>query len=923
MVVERLPFSKILLRIVICAVVVSCLFSPSLPARAQINLGISDPVPLASGAADGAAIWGDIDNDNDQDLLVTGRGNGEMMVTLLLRNNGGTLSQEGSAGLPGVESSSLALGDYDNDGDLDVAITGQSGVNLQGEIGLARIYANDGTGAFTLAQTLTGVYRGWADWGDYDQDGDLDLLMAGYQNGGAGFGALYRNDHGTFNLDTGVSVPAVGDSYVAWGDYDADKDLDFVILGKACETCTQRIAQVMRNDAGVFTLLSLTQNGLWNGAAAWIDVDNDSDLDLILSGNNGPDNFNRDPQTLFFLNDNHGGLVLSSSAGLPPLWQTSISTGDYDNDGDADLLLSGLGEGGSLTQIYTNTGGVFSNAGVTLNSGTGASVAWGQLDGDGSLDIAVTGVEDSGGVYSTFVYLNVPTTPNTDPTPPVIQAACWDTENSVFLDWSEGSDEQTPSPALTYSLRVGTTPGAVNIVSPPAGEDGYRRLSVTDGSSTKSNAVIKGLANGTYYWSVQSVDASYAGSRFSAEGIFKVGVYIAVNDDVWVDPTQATLLPVLENDNANFGGLEIYSVQDPDHGYAEIVGDSISYTPDPDWAGIESFEYYALSPSTGYCSRGIVTTLTPGIYLNGLTIKDGLPVGTPVGAFRTTFVDPTETYTYMLVSGEGDQDNGSFSIAQNKLLTAEVFDYSVKSEYSIRVKALGNLGHHFWRSFTISVRRLEMNPPEDVFLSYSAVQENAGSDVFVGAFSCADPDAGDTCTYMLVDGPGRQDNATFAIDGSNLRALDSFDFETKSSYSILVRATDRTGLGIQKVFQISVINLSDNAPVNLLLSNNEVVELKPVNTFIGAFTAEDTDPADTFRYQLVSGEGSADNSSFNIYQNFLRSSFVFDSQARDTYTIRVRVTDQTNRFLEKIFTIKVIAAEKQYFYLPVIVVGEE
>ncbi|MBE0698233.1 MAG: hypothetical protein IH586_15045, partial [Anaerolineaceae bacterium] len=520
---------------------------------------------------------------------------------------------------------------------------------------------------------------------DYDNDGDQDILITGYQTGGSGFGAIYRNDAGVFNKDTSVAVPAVGDSNVIWGDYDADKDLDFVIQGKFCETCTTRIAQVLQNNgSGYFWPINLVNTGLWNGAAVWIDVDKDGDLDLILSGNKGPDSFNRDPVTLLFKYSYSTGLTETPGTNLPGLWQTSIAAGDYDNDRYPDLLINGLDTIGHLTRLYTNDNGVFTDANLSLASATGASVAWGQLDGDGNMDFVVTGVENTSGVMSTYLYKNVPTISNTVPAAPTITSACWDGNSKVIIDWSDSSDAQTPSPALIYSLRIGTSAGSGDISNPPAAISGYRRLSIPDGSSTKSYMFLKAPPDGVYHWAVQAVDTSFTGSPFSGEGTFLVGTAIAYNDAAWVAPSGPTLIQVLNNDNTKYGSLIIQSVQDPPHGWAAVHGSNISYTPDPGWSGTETFEYFALSPDTGYCSRGIVTAYTPGVYLNAQWVKEEQPVGTEVGTFSTTNPNAAETFTYSLASGEGSQDNGSFTIQQNKLLTAAVFNYSVKQSLSIR-----------------------------------------------------------------------------------------------------------------------------------------------------------------------------------------------------------------------------------------------
>ena len=83
---------------------------------------------------------------------------------------------------------------------------------------------------------------------------------------------------------------------------------------------------------------------------------------------------------------------------------------------------------------------------------------------------------------------------------------------------------------------------------------------------------------------------------------------------------------------------------------------------------------------------------------------------------------------------------------------------------------------------------------------------------YVCTLSTTDPDAGDTFTFSLVTGTDDTDNGAFNISGGNLRATSSFDFETKSSYTIRIRSTDQGGLFVEKVFAIRVLNTND-APV--------------------------------------------------------------------------------------------------------------
>src|SRR5262249_28506853 len=147
----------------------------------------------------------------------------------------------------------------------------------------------------------------------------------------------------------------------------------------------------------------------------------------------------------------------------------------------------------------------------------------------------------------------------------------------------------------------------------------------------------------------------------------------------------------------------------------------------------------------------------------------------------------------------------------------------------------------------------------DIALSNASVAENQPSGTTVGTFSTTDPDAGNTFTYTLVAGTGSADNASVTIDASrNFKTAPSFDFETKSSYSIRVRSTDQGNLSLEKVFTSSATRRSSDL-TDIGLSNASVAENQPSGTTVGTFSTTDPDAGNTFTYTLVAGTGSADN----------------------------------------------------------------
>jgi VCBS repeat-containing protein len=199
------------------------------------------------------------------------------------------------------------------------------------------------------------------------------------------------------------------------------------------------------------------------------------------------------------------------------------------------------------------------------------------------------------------------------------------------------------------------------------------------------------------------------------------------------------------------------------------------------------------------------------IALSANTIGENLPINTVIGNFSTTDPDAGDTFTYTLVAGAGSTDNGSFNINGNQLQSSAVFDFETKSSYSIRVRSTDAGSLNFEKVFTITIVN-NNDAPTDIALSNSSVAENSAINTVVGNFSTTDQDVGNTFTYTLVAGAGSTDNASFNINGAQLRTSAVFDFETKSSYTIRVRSTDNAAAFFEKQFTITVTDVPE-APV--------------------------------------------------------------------------------------------------------------
>ena len=313
--------------------------------------------------------WGDYDNDGQLDLIVTA-GNPEIAHSMLYRNNGdGTFSWTNNEisndhffyENPGVHAPSW--GDYDNDGLLDLFIGGHDTHN--------RLFHNDGGGSFTrifdhvLVNDESGDSEARA-WVDYDNDGDLDLFVSNifvlrlskFTN------VLYRNDgNGRFTriIYSGLSRLSDFAFGSCWGDYDNDGFVDLYLAND------QRNSLYHNDGDGTFTRVRSSMvvkdripSSAFFGTCAWGDYDNDGFIDLYVTTF---DTTWPTPATLggfLYHNNGHGGFTKVTKGPVATQRTTGASGAgwvDYDNDGFLDLFVTqgSLAPNPQVTFSFTTT----------------------------------------------------------------------------------------------------------------------------------------------------------------------------------------------------------------------------------------------------------------------------------------------------------------------------------------------------------------------------------------------------------------------------------------------------------------------------------------------------------------------------------------------------------------------------------------
>jgi hypothetical protein len=361
--------------------------------------------------------------------------------------------------------------------------------------------------------------------------------------------------------DVGAGLQGVYNSSVAWGDYDNDGDLDFLLTGVTGSTGgSPSISRLYRNSGGpspTFSDVGAGLTGVQGSSVAWGDYDNDGDLDILLTGFTTAG-------LIAKLYQNSGGanpIFSDVGAALTGVQQSSVAWGDYDNDGDLDILLTGSDASfASVTKLYRNSGGAnptFSDVGAGLTGVQQSSVAWGDYDNDGDLDILLTGY-DTGNIPTSKLYRSDGSVPNTLPNAPSGLAATIG-PSSITFSWTTASDDHTPASGLSYNLRVGTSAGGDQTMPAMAALNGYRRVAQLGNAQTRTSWTLA-LPPGPYYWSVQAIDGAFQGSPFSASTV-------AVEETGEV-PSTFELGPAVPNP---FGTEVALSVSLPRKGRVELM----------------------------------------------------------------------------------------------------------------------------------------------------------------------------------------------------------------------------------------------------------------------------------------------------------------------------------------------------------------
>ncbi|WP_419581056.1 cadherin domain-containing protein [Stieleria magnilauensis] len=485
------------------------------------------------------------------------------------------------------------------------------------------------------------------------------------------------------------------------------------------------------------------------------------------------------------------------------------------------------------------------------------------------------------------------------------------------------------STTVDENVSSGTAVGTFTTTDADSGDTHTYNIVSIDGSTTSTAFTISGNSllvataldfetKSSYSVVVRSTDAG----GLSVDQTFTITVsdvnetptaLTLSSSTVGADAAVGTTVGTLSTTDVDSGETFTYSLVsgtgDDDNASFSISGDELQTAATLDFSSQTSYSVRVRTTDAGGETFEQVLTITQGdsapseVTLSSDTVAENSATATVVGDLQTTDSNPNDTHTYGFVSGDGDDDNASFTISGGQLLTAESFDFESQDSYTIRVRSTDSSGLSVEQVLVISVTNVNESATA-VSLSHASVADGQPSGTVVGTLSSDDPDSGDTLTYTLVSGTGDDDNASFTISGDELVTAFAADQSTKSSYSIRVQVTDADGLVVEQTFTISVTE-PNAAPTAISISQSSVAEDVAVGTSVGTLTTTDANSNDTHSYDLVAGDGDSDNASFAIVDGVVQTAAELDFETQSTYSIRVRTTDDSGESFEQAFSISV------------------
>lgn len=495
----------------------------------------------------GAADTADMDGDGRQDIVINGAidsdhdGNVDTSFNEVYKNNGVSLVPYADLGVDATHLGDIKFMDFNNDGLLDIISTGLS----YNDVVNYKHYRFRNTGSgFTKETELQGKVYGSLEAFDFNNDGKMDYAVNGTQYvEGAGFLNnldFYRNTGNDFEIFKAWQ-PGTQNGSFKLVDLNNDHLLDLIILGM--EQGDNPSCKVYLNQAGTL-ILSQDFTPLSGGKMDFADFNADGFQDVVISGQDADYN----SYLAVLMNDGTGHLT-EQKINIPEIADSSVVTGDLNNDGYYDFMVSGNDENTNAVVkafLYNSSTQDFTESiptGLHALGGPGF-VNLLDFDNDKRLDVLLAGFDwaDPGMPSLTKIFRNTSTEVNLKPVPPAALHLT-KTGNRFNFSWSGATDDKTPTNALRYEIKVGSTPGASDLA---------KYIVTTPSWFLDLDSSIQNV-----YWSVRSIDASKVFSDSSAQSALGTRDVVK-NNEISIYPNPASEKVFIQGEKVS--DIEMYSM---------------------------------------------------------------------------------------------------------------------------------------------------------------------------------------------------------------------------------------------------------------------------------------------------------------------------------------------------------------------------
>ena len=591
------------------------------------------------------------------------------------------------------ESYCVVWGDFDNDGDLDLA-SGNNGPNhiyenIDGELLPDPVWESVDNEDTTVTQEIM--------WGDIDGNGWLDLVAV---NGawGAGYDVVYLNFDGIVSTQANwTSENSDHSAGMDLGDFDGDDDLDLVTANYNGREC------IYENVDGMFTVNPVWESYLNDDGtqdAVFLDVDGDDDLDLYFGCSATMDSLDSNADVMYF---NDPGLWGDRRYGILPdwtanneLWTTTVKAGDIDGDDDVDIIAANGYNNNDLVVMYENTGATLDrDYSWSIGVSWPFSCALGDVDQDGWLDVAIASYNDkvylvkndNGVLAGDFAWESSDVCKS-------YRCAWGDVDNDTFPDLAVANYNTTSTPGNNVMYANVFMKPTVIIIKPKEGEEirgsfwisgeangtpeydlDLVEVSINDGESWYP---ANGTESWVYQWFTQEVpDGEYmimARSRAGPLVSESEVVNVTVNNPENLPPNVEILSPDSNGDEADENLLitwtatdedpdmltiELFSDIDEDHvNGMELIESNLENTGEYLWdtSEIEEGEYY-ICLRVDDNNGSIVVLHSEGT----VTIVHKVPVGHQP-EIEIVSIEILDTSTMEVIWNAWDEDEGDLLI---------------------------------------------------------------------------------------------------------------------------------------------------------------------------------------------------------------------------------------------------------------------